>query len=316
MADSSNAHGLPFFDARCDPAEAALWLSHLSAITNSLAQKGEESKEEMVDISSSRFEDIISAANITRLVMEVAPEVLQSLAEGYTDDPAMKDLCERFMFFKDHLRSYTMQYPSYHTQLVSDCMFTAVKRIMAKYPERDVTVVPDFDLTEPRGHPVTINPDGSAEVKVRGHVSHVILHHPAEYDLKQRLLYDDEGPGVITALTERRDISCVIIIDAKEIQRTGVGSHRSEVIGAALALIARTSLSEVRTVIANGQHWLFGMLSVRDGHTVYNEFHRVYVQSASPDPSQRSRKIAHIELSRVVGLLACWIDGVAPFVGK
>lgn len=63
----------------------------------------------MVDISSSRVEDIISAAKITRLVMEVAPEVLRSLAEGYTNDPAMVDLCDRFMFMKDNMRSYTMQ---------------------------------------------------------------------------------------------------------------------------------------------------------------------------------------------------------------
>ncbi len=41
--------------------------------------------------------------------MEGAPEVLKTLAEGFADDPAITDLRERFMFFKKHMRSHSMQ---------------------------------------------------------------------------------------------------------------------------------------------------------------------------------------------------------------
>ncbi len=93
----------------------------------------------------------------------------------------------------------------------------------------DVTVVPEFNLMEPDGHPVTIIPAPNTEVKVIG---------PDASLLAERLLYEYEG--VITALAERRDISCVLVIVAKHSRDTGVESYRQDAIGAALALISRT----------------------------------------------------------------------------
>ncbi len=56
--------------------------------------------------------------------------------------------------------------------------------------------------------------------------------------LAERLLYEYEG--VITALAERRDISCAVVIEAKDSRDTGVESYRHDAIWAALALISRT----------------------------------------------------------------------------
>ncbi|KAI0714014.1 hypothetical protein C8T65DRAFT_738912 [Cerioporus squamosus] len=252
------------------------------------------------------------------MVMNIAPKVLKNLAEDHTHDPAVIDLCEQFMFRKEHVRPYKMKYLPYNPQLISDCIFTAVKRIVAAYPERDVTVIPEYDLTEPNGVPVTIKPSGECpEVKVVGRVIHVILHHPVDRILKEKHLI--HSGGLVTALpvTERRDISCFIVIEAKEARDIGVWAYRLEAIGAALALISRTSLLDVRTCISNGQEWLFGILSVQDGRPLYMQYpDTVSVSHVEPDASLPSREVARIELSRVVGLLACWIDGQIPSVGS
>ncbi|KAI0695194.1 hypothetical protein C8T65DRAFT_665651, partial [Cerioporus squamosus] len=71
------------------------------------------------------------------------------------------------------------------------------------------------------------------------------------------------------ASNSRTDISCCIILEAEEYRKRELFSFRPDVIAAASELMSHTLLTDVRTCVTDGQHWMFGRLMKRDGRRVY-----------------------------------------------
>ncbi|RPD57955.1 hypothetical protein L226DRAFT_574758 [Lentinus tigrinus ALCF2SS1-7] len=158
------------------------------------------------------------------------------------------------------------------------------------HPDRDVVILPYFDLGNPEDDQcpnatpefsATKDPDESLLGPVRS-VRYAVLHYPADESLRGQLR--ETPDGALKALRTRQDISCCIVMEAEEIRECGVRSFRPDATAAASALMAHTALAEA---LEDVPPWIsFADYSFR------------------------------IHLGVVVGLLAGWIDAVPPFVGR
>ncbi|TFK92007.1 hypothetical protein K466DRAFT_270104 [Polyporus arcularius HHB13444] len=103
---------------------------------------------------SSSAEDV-TLPPVIRKAIFIAPELLDSMAmaNDFTDDPLMADICKRFMFWQENTRVF---HEGYNTEIISDCVFAAVSRILAKYPDSEVGRHPTSSVATFVTHSCTI----------------------------------------------------------------------------------------------------------------------------------------------------------------
>ncbi|TFK90877.1 hypothetical protein K466DRAFT_583340 [Polyporus arcularius HHB13444] len=129
-------------------------LTRLSNRHHACASKATQASEEKVNRPSSTDADGISPAeSIVKEPMFIAPELLRSMTsmDAFRDDPFMVELFDRFMFWQQHMRPVFAENPSWNPQFISECLSAAVRHILAKHPDRDIAILPHFDLPGPDG---------------------------------------------------------------------------------------------------------------------------------------------------------------------
>ncbi|TFK92013.1 hypothetical protein K466DRAFT_659643 [Polyporus arcularius HHB13444] len=263
-------------------------------------------------ISSLKAKQVPPPATVIRGSMLVAPEVLRSMsrANDFRNDPPMADLCRRVRFWQEYAKE---PYHGYNPQVIPECVYTAVNRILMKYPDRSVGIIPQLDFKNDLDEEGFYDPEVSTPSLSGCSLRYALVHHPDDdWTLRTRI-------GLVDALKERKDLTCCIVMEADPC-RGGYRTNRPAVVAAASALMSRTALTEVRTCITDGRFWIFGRLKAQDdGVRVYTGISPLifeppaedYNVLTGPDGDRTMRS----QLALVVGLLASWIDGAAPFIG-
>ncbi|RDX43410.1 hypothetical protein OH76DRAFT_1410204 [Lentinus brumalis] len=285
------------------------------------ANRGSEKMVPQLFVSPRRTIQLSSSESISDEPMFIEAELFDSMrsVQSFWEDPMMIDLLDRFLFWHQHMRPF-YDNTQWNPQFISECLCVAAKRIMEKYPDRDIAILPHFELGGPDGHqsPAATEPSITngerMGIPTISQVRYAVLHYPNDRRLGLQVAIIQSKNGAMKAMKKRNDISCCIIIEAAEGRKHGVFSFRPDAIAAALALMSHTSLAEVRTCVTDGEDWMFGRLVMRDGRRVYMDLEPVSVctvpRFTPPIDSMRGR------LSLVTKMLACWIDGVAPFIGQ